>query len=209
MKNRMVSLFLTLALLLGILPAYTVPAGAAQSDLPTSVWVAATEANGLPIRIDAFQRRSYTQTREKQVEKPGTCGIGTTTETERYTVYLDDYEIYLPYSADVSQCFLSWDKNVSVTVGTQTYTSGTCPIPAAGQAQQTYVINETTEFKVTTYQGSPSVPAVFIDIDESGGNPTIAQMDGDASHNVTCTGRICIDGQWYGMPKMKGRGNAT
>ena len=50
---------------------------------------------------------------------------------------------------------------------------------------------------------------VFIQVNEEDGNPTIAQMDGDEDHNIECTGNINVNGTWYEMPKIKGRGNAT
>ena len=197
MKNRITALFLTLGLLLGILPLYAMPVSAVEANLPAAMWVEASEANGLPIRVDAFFRGRD----DREIEISGSC------YPEYKTIHVAVYEIYLPASVDVSQCFLSWDNSLTATVGGTGYASGACPIPAVADGQQTYVINDTTEFKVTTYQGSPSVPAVFIDIDESKG--TIAAMDGDLNHNTACTGRINIGGQWYEMPKMKGRGNAT
>ena len=198
MKNRMVSLILTLALLLGILPLYALPASAAEAQLPTSMWVTATEANGLPMQIDAFSRGRNDYTRQ----------VSSGCSSSEQTVHVIQYEIYLPGSADLSQCFLSWNKSQTATADGHTYSSGACPVPSVSEGQKTFVINETTEFKVTTYQGSPSVPAVFIDIDEANG-PDISDMDGDSDHNVTCFGTINIDGTWYGLPKMKGRGNAT
>ena len=51
--------------------------------------------------------------------------------------------------------------------------------------------------------------AVFIEIDESEGSHTIAQMDGDPNHELACSGTINIDGTQYELSKMKGRGNAT
>ena len=122
------------------------------------------------------------------------------------------YQLYLPGNAVLENCFLSWDGEAQATVNNTTYASGACPIPPKDTAT-TYVFkngNQTlASFNLITYQGSPNVTPVFIDIDESDGKPTISQMDGDASHNVTCTGNINIDGTWYDMPKIKGRGNAT
>ena len=147
---------------------------------PTKFWIESSEANGLPVKIDVF--------------KSG-----------------ENYQIYLPGTVDTTTCFLSWDGGMQTTVDSRTYSSGSCPIPTANQ-QKTYSFGSgwsASSYKITTYQGSPTVPRVFIEIDESGDNPTIAQMDGDSSHNVTCTGRININGTWYNMPKIKGRGNVS
>ena len=169
---------------------------AAETDAvtaPTGMWVAGTAANGIPMDIDVFVS--------------GTQTSGTTNaRTYTYTSLL-----CLPGSADVSACFLSWDGEAQATVDGTTVDSGMCAVPPVG-ATKSYSIKvgrNTYVYNITTYQGSAAVTAVFIDIDESNGNPTIAQMDADPDHNVTCTGRINIAGTWYAMPKMKGRGNAS
>ncbi len=158
--------------------------GARAAVEPPNMWVASTETNGIPAQIDVF--KSLT---------------GTT--------YI--YQLYLPGNADLEECFLSWDGDLQLTVDGVSYTSGSCPIPPVN-TEKTYSFrngSQTTSFKMITYQGSVGVPAVFIDIDESDGKPTVAQMDGDKEHNIECSGRVNINGQWYGMPKIKGRGNAT
>ena len=163
----------------------------AAAAAPTKVWLAASDASGIPMQIDLFV-----------TQKSGTSSNPTYTG-----------QLYLPGSAVLSQCFLSWNGDMAVTYENRTYASGSCPIPAATGTQATYTFKSGSEtvgtYRITAYQGSPGVTAVFIDIDESGDNPTIAEMDGDADHEVTCTGRINIAGTWYDMPKIKGRGNAT
>ena len=157
---------------------------------PTSLWLEASEDGNIPSRIDVFKKRT-----------------GGTDRNPTYT-----YQVYLPGNAVIDGCRLSWDGGATVTVGGTTYASGECPIPS-GTTETTYAFKNgsTTlaSLKLVTYKGSPGVTAVFIDIDESGDNPTIADMDGDPDHNVTCTGRINIAGTWYNMPKIKGRGNAS
>ncbi|MBQ5973306.1 MAG: CotH kinase family protein [Oscillospiraceae bacterium] len=188
MKNRLFAWLVILAAIVVLLPAAVPKTGAAAA--PTKLWVAPTEVNGLPAQIDVFRKKT-----------------GGTTMNPTYT-----YLLCLPGNAILSECFLSWDGDLQATVGGAVYDSGSCPIPSPDQ-EKTYAFkngNQTlASFKVKTYQGSPDVPAVFLDVDESNGNPTIAQMDGDPDHNVTCTGRINVGGTWYDMPKLKGRGNAT
>ena len=182
-KNRGLSFLLVL--IVGIFFAFSVQAAVEPPDM----WITASETNGIPAQIDVFKAKT-----------------GGTTYSPTYT-----YQIYLPGNADPENCYLSWDGDLQATVDGETYSSGSCPIPPLN-TEKTYTFrdgNQTTSLKMITYQGSSGVPAVFIDIDESGDNPTIAQMDGDSDHNITCTGRINIDGQWYEMPKIKGRGNAT
>ena len=154
------------------------------TSLPTKMWVEASDTNGIPMQIDVFRQSST-----------------------GYTCIL-----CLPGSAVLSECYFSWDGGLSVTYSNKTYASGACPIPTTMGTQTTYTFRKgtsTRSFKITAYQGSSSVPSIFIDIDESEGNPTIAQMDGDANHEVTCTGHIYINGPMYDMPKIKGRGNYT
>ena len=158
----------------------------AQMDL----WVAPPETNGMPARIDAFKVKSDDST------------IDT-------TIF---YQLYLPGNVDVANCFLSWDGEMQAVVDGQSYDSGACPIPDANM-EKTYTFSydgqSSISISVMTYQGSPHVQPVFIQIDENEGRPTISQMDGDKNHEVTCSGTINIEGQWYELTKMKGRGNAT
>ena len=198
MKKRILSYLLTLALVLGLLPAFALPASAAQGDLPAVLWVEPTDTNGLPARIDVFVSGSSTTS-------SGWGNNKTTTTT--FTSLL-----CLPGNIDATSLFLSWDDGLSASASTGgSYASGVCPAPGPDNTVTYTFTKSRTIYKyvVTTYQGSTYVPAVFIEVDESGDNPTIAQMDGDESHETTCTGRINIAGQWINMPKMKGRGNAT
>ena len=161
---------------------------AAGATAPTTMWVEPSEANGIPANIFVFKKQ---------------------TGNSWNTSYI--YELYLPGNANLENCFLSWDGGLEAAVGNETYSSGACPIPPLN-TEQTYSFKNgtrTTTFKTITYQGSSEVTPVFIEVDESNGNPTIAQMDADNDHVITCVGDINIDGEWYDMTKMKGRGNAT
>jgi hypothetical protein len=157
--------------------------------MPTGLWVEPTDANGIPARIDVFV--SATQT---------------TNNSRTYTC-----QLYLPGNANPENCLLLWDGGMQATVGGTAYESGSYAVPALETEKSLSFKSgrQTVTYKLTVYQGSSSVPAVFIEIDESEGHNTIAQMDGDQDHNVTCTGTINIAGQWYVLDKMKGRGNAT
>ena len=182
MRKRLLSLAIMLMLIVGMMPALTLDVSA--DSVPTGMWIEPAETNGIPARIDAFEANS----------DPGV------------------YQLYLPGNADTETCFLSWDGDTQAIVDGTSYESGTCPIPPA-DTQKTYTFTtgsgETASYEIITYQGSSSVQQVFIDIDESDGKNTIEQMDGDLEHNTECTGRININGDWYDMPKIKGRGNAT
>ncbi len=148
---------------------------------PTALWIDPSETNGIASRIDVFRNRT-------------------------------GYQLFLPGSAVLSECFLSWDGDMQATVDGQMYRSGSCPVPAL-ETEAVYSFNDETQtiasFNITVYQGSADVQPVYIVIDESGDNPTIAEMDSDPDHEVTCTGQINIGGQWYELSKMKGRGNVT
>ena len=152
-----------------------------SNDAPAALWIDPSETNGIGSRIYVFEN---------------TAG----------------YQLFLPGCAVLSECFLSWDGDMQATVDGRTYTSGSCPIPAP-ETEKTYDFNDRTQtlasFNITVYQGSAQVQAVYIEIDESGNNPTMAQMDSDPDHEVTCTGQINIGGQWYELSKIKGRGNVT
>ncbi|MBQ3321851.1 MAG: CotH kinase family protein [Firmicutes bacterium] len=164
------------------------PVLAAAAVAPTAMWVEPSDESGIPAQIDLFI---------------------TNTSGTTYTG-----QLFLPGNVSLENCFLSWDGDALATVNGTDYPSGECPIPES-DAETTYTFkNGSTTiatFKITKYQGSDNngVQRVFIDIDESGENPTIKQMDDDENHEVTCTGRININGTWYDMPKIKGRGNAT
>ena len=198
MKKRILSYLLTLALVLSLLPAFALPATAAEGDLPALLWVAPSDTNGLPARIDVYVSGSSTTTSGRGNNK---------TTTTTFTSLL-----CLPGNIDATNLFLSWDDGLSASPSTGgSYASGICPAPGPDNTV-TYTFTKSRTiytYVVTTYQGSTYVPAVFIEVDESGDNPTIAQMDGDETHETTCTGRINIAGKWYEMPKIKGRGNAT
>ena len=165
------------------------PQPAEAASAPTQAWIEPSESNGLPTQIDSWITSSRSWW------------------TTTYTL-----EFYLPGNANVSECKMSWDGGMTVSVNGVTYQSGNCPLPAAGSTATYSLINNgrtTTTFKVTTYQGSESVTPVFIEIDETGGKPTIKQMDSDPDHEVSCSGQISIDGEWYELTKIKGRGNST
>ena len=152
-------------------------------------WIESSDTNGVASRIDVFTRNVGTAFRPSY-----------------------SYEIYLPGAANPAECFLSWNGDAQAIVDGVSYASGECPIPAVGAtATYTFTSGDTVlgTYSYTTYQGSPNVQAVFIEIDESDGKPTIADMDGDPDHEVTCSGTINIDGTWYKLSKMKGRGNST
>ena len=110
MKKRLLCFALTLALLVGLFPAVSWRAAAAQA--PTALWIEPSETNGLPARIDVFEHKIQT---------------GGSTWNPTYTTY---YEIYLPGNAVVENCLLSWDGDTQVTVGGTAYSSGACPIPS-------------------------------------------------------------------------------
>ena len=184
MKRRVCSVLLTVVMIVSLIPNLALTVNAATA--PTMMWVAPTDTNNIPMQIDAFQ---------------------TAYSNNTYTC-----QLYLPGNADLTSCYLSWDGDMQATVDNVTYSSGTCPIPPVG-VEKTYSFKNgywtTCSFKITAYQGSENVPPIFIDIDETNGNPTIAQMDGDADHETTCVGRINIDGNWDEGLKIKGRGNVS
>ena len=168
-----------------------VPAAAEPKAVsaPTGMWLAPSEASGIPSRIDVYVSNTQTS---------GTSSNRTYTYTA---------QLYLPGNAVLAECCLSWDGGAQATVDSATVDSGSCPIPAVG-ATKTYTIKvdrTTYVYKVTAYQGSSGVTPVFIEIDESQG--TIANMK--KSKDNTCSGIIFIGGQQYGLTKMKGRGNAS
>ena len=144
-----------------------------------AMWVEPSSSNGIPAQIDVFKASNTS------------------------------YQIYLPGNADLSHCYLSWDGEMQATVGGTPYDSGSCPVPSPEDGAVSYAFGNGASVSITTYQGSLNVVPVFILVDESEGNQTIAEMDNDKDHETECTGTIYIDGQLYGMPKIKGRGNAT
>ncbi len=155
---------------------------------PASMWVEASEENGIPARIDVFKAQ--------------------TGGNRFFPVYT--YKLFLPGGANPEKCFLSWDGPASVMMNGKKRVSGECPVPdVETETACTFrlVFLPLKTYKLITYQGSAGVPGVFIEIDESLG--TIAAMDEDPDHNTTCSGRICIGDTWYELSKMKGRGNKT
>ena len=180
-RSRLVALLLLV--FVGVFAFCPKPAAAATA--PTKTWIAPSESNNIPSQIDVWAAKS-----------------GNTTV----------YQYYLPGNANVAACYLSWDGDMQFAVDGVVYESGTCPIPPVGQ-QKTYTLmsegKAVTTFQLISYQGSASVTAVFIEIDETGGKPTISQMDSDRDHDTTCSGIIYIDGTQYELSKMKGRGNVT
>ena len=187
MNKRVISFLLTLVMIISMVAIF--PQKAYAASLPTAFWVEPSETNGLPASISLFKART-----------------GGNNNNPTYT-----YQLYLPGNINAENCYLFWDGGLQATVGGVSYASGECPIPDLN-SETTYSFkngNQTTSFKLISYQGSPSVQVVFIEVDESDGKPTIEQMDGDADHEVTCSGTININGTWYNMPKIKGRGNAT
>ena len=167
----------------------------AAASAPTKLWVAPSETNGIPAQIDVFKAKT-----------------GGSTYNPTYT-----YQVYLPGDVDPASCLLSWDGGASVTVDNTVYESGACPIPPV-DTQKAYRFtygNRTATYNIITYQGSPNVQRVFIEIDETFTEEgetqphTIAAMDGDPDHEKYCVGGIYINGAYYELTKMKGRGNAT
>ncbi len=168
-------------------------ASADNQKLPEQIWVEPSGSNGISARISLI--------------KPET-GSGDESQDPADTVV---YCLFLPGSADPEECFLSWDGGMQAEAGGAVYDSGECPVPPVSTGK-TYIFknqNTTRMVTVEVFQGSAKVHPVFIEIDEGNGNPSIGQMKGDADHKTACTGRINIAGQWYEMPKIKGRGNAT
>ena len=100
MKKRWIAFILTAVMVVGLLPAMTLPAAAASA--PTKMWVEPTEMNGIPAVIDVFKGMS------------GGSPV---------------YQIYLPGNVTASNCFLSWDGGATATVNGVSYASGECPLP--------------------------------------------------------------------------------
>ena len=192
MKKRILSWLLVLCMVVSVLPTI---AFAAEGDLPTTMYIAPTEAGKIPAKIEIFKASSGGG---GGWGGPGGGGSSSTT-----------YDLYLPGDAVVAQCFLSWEDGLQATVDGRTYASGACPIPAVGETK-TYTFtkgSETKSFQVKTWQGSSAIKSIFIDIDESKG--TIAAMDNDRNHETACSGIVYIDGVKYTLDKIKGRGNYT
>ena len=185
MIKRSLAILLTLAI--AIIPAAVFPQTAYAASAPAAFWVAPSETNGIPSRIDLFKSRT-----------------GGTKKAPVYT-----YQLYLPGNADPADCRLSWDGDMQAEVNGKLYTSGECPAPALG-SETVYSFrsgDKTVSYAMISYRGSPDVQRVFIEIDESKG--TIKAMDSDEAHETSCSGRININGEWYELTKMKGRGNIT
>ncbi len=196
MKNRLISLAITMMMLFIMIPAATLTTDAATA--PTKMWVEPTAANGLPIKIEVITNTVKVQT-------------GTRWNQPVFTEYTYN-QLFLPGNTDLNHCFLSWDGDMQVTLNGENYQSGKCPIPSLNTELTCSFKNGSQtvkEIKFTAYQGSKSVPPVFIEIDESEGNNTIEQMNSSEDHTVECTGQINIGNNWYLLDKMKGRGNAS
>ncbi|MBR4132834.1 MAG: CotH kinase family protein, partial [Oscillospiraceae bacterium] len=148
------------------------------ADAPELLYLAPSTASNLPSRIDLYPDPSGGE---------------------------NLYHLYLPGNAVAGNCFLSWEGGASASLGGRSYQSGALPIPAPGETET--VTFGSKKFIIRTYQGSPGVKPIFIEIDESQG--TIAAMNNDPNHNATCTGEIVIDGERMALPQIKGRGNAT
>ncbi len=184
MKNRLVSLAITIMMLFIMIPGATQTAYGASA--PTNIRVEASAEGNIPMRIDAWK---------------ATSGYSTV------------YQIFLPGNANLSRCYLSWDGGATATINGNTYESGSCPVPPVSE-EKTYSFSNGSSVKLITYQGSKKVQPVFIDIDETtpdedGNTHTIAAMDSDTKHNAYCYGQINIGGEWMELSKMKGRGNAS
>lgn len=79
-----------LALILCISLAAVIPTAYADAAAaPTKLWVAPTEANGIPVQIDVFGKRVQT---------------GGTTWNPTYSY---EYQLCLPGNVDLANCFLS------------------------------------------------------------------------------------------------------
>lgn len=194
-KNRRIPALIIVLLLILSCQGACAPT---KTALPTRLWVASSEANGIPATavIEAFK-----------TQPDGTDSDPT-----------DTYQIYLPGNAVLEDCFLSWDSGATVTVDGIAYESGELPVPQKPGEETIYAFQSgdtTTSFRIVTYQGSPNVQPVFILIDETYKEEgetsphTIAAMDTDEEHEAYCVGEIYINGVHFNMPKIKGRGNAT
>ena len=186
-KCRQIGLLVILAFLfLGLCSSLVY---AENITAPTKLWIEPSESGGIPAQIDWFKKNTGSTYNPSYI-----------------------YQFFLPGNAVLEECFLSWDSDAQVSVDGTVYDSGTCPIPSIN-TDKIFVFKDGDQtlasFKIIVYQGSENVVPVFIDIDESEGHHTIAEMDGDSDHEIECTGRINIAGEWYSMPKIKGRGNAT
>ena len=202
MKREKLNLIILLAVLFSLFLIMNCSAVYADDIVaPTNVRIEPTDTNGIPAQIDAFV-------------------VNIKTGSGWNATSYDVYQIYLPGNVDVENVFLSWDGSATVTLGDLTYSSGECPIPEPNtDTETTYTFKDgnTTlaSLQVIAYQGSSTVTPVFIVIDETFVEEdetephTIAKMDDDDDHEAYCVGDIYINGTKYGMPKIKGRGNAT
>ncbi len=112
--------------------------------------------------------------------------------------------IYLPGAADAENLHLFFTGVEEVKVDGKTYLSGLAPIPAPGKSM-TYTLSDGS-FTLRTMQGSESVAALFLEVDETRG--TISAMNKDRNKNTECFGSLNMDGEAHYM-SMKGRGNTT
>ena len=183
MKKRIFCMLLAICMVISLLPTINLSVFAAEGDIPSTMTVEPNGDNCIYAAIKLYK----------------TSGSGSNL----------NFDLYLPGDADVSKCFFSWANGLQATYNGKTYASGQLPIPAPGQ-KATYSFTKgssTTNFNVSTYQGSPSVRSMFIEIDETQG--TISAMNSDPDHEKSCKGIVYIDGEEFVLDKMKGRGNAT
>ncbi|MBE6933311.1 MAG: hypothetical protein E7464_08035, partial [Ruminococcaceae bacterium] len=185
MKKRLISMLLVICMVVTLMPGFTFGVSAAEGDLPATLSVEPSEINNIPAAIDLYT--------------PSNSGWGSSS---------GDF-LFLPGNTDAANCFFSWADGLEGTVDGKTYASGEMPVPAVGETKTITFTNSTgsKSFEVTTYQGSPNVKTMYIEIDESQG--TIKAMNDDPDHETECTGVIYIDGEEHVLDKMKGRGNAT
>ena len=109
MKNRLVSLTITMMMLFIMIPAATLVVHAAAE--PTKMWIEPSAENGIPSEITVFKVKT-----------------GGNSWNPEYT-----YRIFLPGNANVGECFLSWDNSATVTVNGASQINGSCPIPGLNQ----------------------------------------------------------------------------
>ena len=197
MTRRIYAFLTAFCLLLALFPPAPA-AAAAEGDLPSTLYIEPSAENGIPSRIALV----------KTASSSGGWG-GWPWGGSGGSSSSNDYQLYLPGSADPEACFFSWDDGLTASDSEDTYASGALPIPQPGETR-TFTFtkgSETKTFTVMGWQGSAAVKAIFIEIDESRG--TIAAMNNDSDHETTCTGSIVIDGARQNLPKIKGRGNSS
>ena len=98
MKKRLLSALLAVCMVVSLLPAFAMTAGAAEGDLPTILSVEPSATNNIPARIDIFKASSSS----------GGWGGGGGSSTS--------YDLYLPGNVDPANCFFSWADGLQATV---------------------------------------------------------------------------------------------